>query len=335
MKNIVHAIALIILAITLAIQSARAENSRMAIAKAGELLIQADNTFRQNASCYSCHHQALTEAALGAAVAVGALPLDARIAALQQLSLNYLGDRYLRLLQLIPMDEGGVDTAVYFAFALALNGRHSSPETDALIRFIAANQTASGFWNTPSPNRAPLGESTIATSALAIHALQAFGRGADVKSGVSSARKWIARQDPVTTQDRSFQLLGLAWSNASRPLIRKTANRLLQGQKNDGGWAQLSGMKSDSYATGQALYALLISQQAPPDVVRRAREFLLLSQAGDGSWFVRSRALPFQPQFDGGFPYGPDQWISTAATSWALLALATVENYRQEQEDAR
>jgi len=33
-----------------------------------------------------------------------------------------------------------------------------------------------------------------------------------------------------------------------------------------------------------------------------------------------------QPYFDSGFPYGQDQWISVAGTSWATMALSmTVE----------
>jgi hypothetical protein len=45
-------------------------------------------------------------------------------------------------------------------------------------------------------------------------------------------------------------------------------------------------------------------------------------QQEDGSWFVRSRAMTFQPYFDAGFPHGFDQWISAAGTSWATLALS-------------
>jgi hypothetical protein len=36
---------------------------------------------------------------------------------------------------------------------------------------------------------------------------------------------------------------------------------------------------------------------------------------------VKSRSFPFQPYFESGFPYGPDQWISAAGTSWATMAL--------------
>ena len=50
--------------------------------------------------------------------------------------------------------------------------------------------------------------------------------------------------------------------------------------------------------------------------------FLLDTQAADGTWHVKTRSLPFQPYFESGFPYGHDQWISSAGTSWAIMALS-------------
>jgi len=50
--------------------------------------------------------------------------------------------------------------------------------------------------------------------------------------------------------------------------------------------------------------------------------FLLDTQLDDGSWYVRTRAIPVQPYFDSEFPHGPDQFISAAATNWATIALA-------------
>jgi hypothetical protein len=49
--------------------------------------------------------------------------------------------------------------------------------------------------------------------------------------------------------------------------------------------------------------------------------FLLATQLDDGSWHVRSRAVPIQPYFDSQFPHGEDQFISAAATNWATMAL--------------
>jgi len=48
----------------------------------------------------------------------------------------------------------------------------------------------------------------------------------------------------------------------------------------------------------------------------------LSTQLEDGSWFVKSRAMAFQPYFDAGFPHGFDQWISTAGTNWTTMALS-------------
>ena len=54
---------------------------------------------------------------------------------------------------------------------------------------------------------------------------------------------------------------------------------------------------------------------------QRGAQYLLNSQMEDGSWFVRTRAPSFQPYFDSDFPYGHDQFISAAASNWAVMAL--------------
>ena len=86
-------------------------------------------------------------------------------------------------------------------------------------------------------------------------------------------------------------------------------------------------METDAYATGQALVALAESGTVKPSdpVYTRAVQFLLKTQYEDGSWLVRTRALPLQPLFDIGFPHGNDGWISAAATNWAAMALARAD----------
>jgi hypothetical protein len=137
---------------------------------------------------------------------------------------------------------------------------------------------------------------------------------------VKRGADWLMNTQPQTTQDRTYQLLGLGWAGVKRndPVIRRAARELLSQQQSDGGWAQLSGLASDAYATGQVLVAL---QQAAglattDPAYRRGIEFLLETQREDGSWYVKTRAIPLQPFFESGFPYGPDQWISAAATNW-------------------
>lgn len=54
------------------------------------------------------------------------------------------------------------------------------------------------------------------------------------------------------TEDRVFRLFGVTWSGAA-PDVRQAALRdLLATQRADGGWAQLSSLSSDAYATGSA-----------------------------------------------------------------------------------
>lgn len=83
-------------------------------------------------------------------------------------------------------------------------------------------------------------------------------------------------------------------------------------------------LASDAYATGQARVALAESGAMPPadPAFKRGVDFLLNTQFEDGSWFVKSRAIPLQPHFESGFPYGPDQFISAAASNWVTMALA-------------
>ena len=82
-------------------------------------------------------------------------------------------------------------------------------------------------------------------------------------------------------------------------------------------------MESDAYATGQTLCVLLMTGTGPADpLCRRGMEYLLKTQLEDGTWLVKTRSKPVQVFFDNDDPHGKDQFISTPATCWALVALA-------------
>jgi hypothetical protein len=55
---------------------------------------------------------------------------------------------------------------------------------------------------------------------------------------------------------------------------------------------------------------------------RRGVDYLLRTQQENGSWYVKSRAMTFQPYFESGFPRSYDQWISAAGSSWAAMSLS-------------
>ena len=104
----------------------------------------------------------------------------------------------------------------------------------------------------------------------------------------------------------------------------------LTHQNADGGWSQLATLRSDAYATGEAVFALHTAAHIPvsDSALERGRRFLLSTQLADGTWHVHRRAFPFQPTMKSGFPHGRDSWISAAASSWAVMALSLEDETR-------
>jgi hypothetical protein len=154
------------------------------------------------------------------------------------------------------------------------------------------------------------------------------------------ALQWLEQTQPKETEDRVFRLWGLRYANAPATLLAAAAGDLSQRQRSDGGWSQLdapveatkadraemkdsAASSSDAYATGSALVALRLAGGVATDdeVYRRGIEFLIRTQHDDGTWHVKSRSRPFQTYFESGFPHGPDQFISAAASGWATAAL--------------
>ena len=101
---------------------------------------------------------------------------------------------------------------------------------------------------------------------------------------------------------------------------------LRQLQRPDGGWSQLPDRDADAYSTGEALVALNEAGVSVTDPAwQKGLRWLLSTQNPDGSWHVATRQVsPAQvspPYFESGFPFGHDQFISTAATAYAAMAL--------------
>ena len=60
---------------------------------------------------------------------------------------------------------------------------------------------------------------------------------------------------------------------------------------------------------------------ARSDAYRRGMAYLLRTQTARGAWLVKTRSRPVQTFFDNKDPGGKDQFISFAATGWAVQAL--------------
>jgi len=301
-----------------------------AVKPALALLEQQSHNFIRIGGCNSCHAQDLPSAAAAIARERG-LPAPKVIPQLPQHMHTHTPER------LMDLTTFGVASMAWELFDFGMNHVPSDHYTDAVVRYIKTMQTPEGAWSVFESRRPPMLAGSYQTAALAIYSLKQYtpaAEKADTDKVLARAAAWLENERPVTTQDRAFHLMGLTWSNASQAAISTAAKALAATQRSDGGWNQLLTMGSDAYATGEALYALSISgkMSTSDPVYKKGVKYLLRTQAPDGTWHVKSRSIWVQPYFESGFPYGHDQWISAAGTSWAVMALAqTVEPQRISQ----
>jgi len=281
--------------------------------------------FIEYTGCVSCHHNSLPAMAVGLARERG-VKVDDRVAR-ENTAATYskVGTAREKLLYATGI-PGDATTVGYILMGLAADKQPADKNTDAMIHYLLSKQSKDGRWK-PVSYRPPLEFSDFTSTAVTLRALQLYapkGRAEEVARRADLARAWLVAATPATNEERSFQLLGLRWANAKKSDLQKAVKGLLAAQREDGGWAQLPTLESDAYATGQSLVALHQAGGLPviDPTYRRGVKFLLKTQLQDGSWLVRTRAIPFQRYFESGFPHEKDQWISAAGTSWATMALA-------------
>jgi hypothetical protein len=290
-----------------------AETAITALQKSGPQFVKVSG-------CTSCHHQSLPQMLYGEARKRG-FTLDETISAQQVKSV---------MAMFRPIREKLADGSTtlpnpaisvsYSLLGLEAEGYAPDETTAAMAMAIVRTQLPDGSFAV-LPARAPLETSTFSGTALSIRALRTYGQ--NTTEIVAKAREWLIRAKPSTNEDRTMRLMGLTWSDAPKAEIDRAAADLLAAQRPDGGWAQLAGLETDAYATGQSMVALQVAGKA--DVAgssfQRGIAYLLRTQLADGTWLVRTRSNPVQPFKDSGFPHGRDQWISAAGTSWAAMAL--------------
>jgi N-acyl-D-amino-acid deacylase len=292
-----------------------------AITKSLPLLQQSGAKFTSRKDCVSCHHQSMIALVTSAARARG-FSVDETIARQEREQIAGFFDAKPEVIL-----GQGLDPllAPWTLWSWEAERQPASPASDALVHYLMLLQSGDGSWKT-HVYRPPSDASHVTFTALAIRGLKAYGppgRRQEIKTRISRAKAWLLAAMPADTEDKACRLLGLRWAEADEQPIREAAARLLQDQREDGGWSQLPTLPSDAYAAGEALYALheagAISASDP--AYQRGVTFLLRGQCADGSWFVPTRSFPLIPFFNSGFPHGRSQFISEAATCWATLAL--------------
>jgi ankyrin repeat protein len=306
-----------------------------AILRSLPVLQRDDAGFSAKSGCISCHNNSLTAMTVSSARKIG-LPVDERIAAAQvRANAAYLEHGRDSLHQGHFAAQAGAgpfgDTfgASILAYVLVgLDAEHYKPDlnTDAVAMYLETRQMPDGSWiYTPADSRPPLCSDYIGQTALAMRALQLYAPKAiqaETAKAIQLAAGWLAKAEPKSFEDRVWRVLGLAWAGTNKDAVAAPARALAGLQRPDGGWSDLPAMESNAYATGRALVALqTVGLPVSDPIYRRGVQYLLNTQLEDGSWYVKTRALGFQPYFDNGFPHGVDQFISAAGTNWATMAL--------------
>jgi hypothetical protein len=302
---------------------------RSAIGAALPLMQHTDITFATKAGCMSCHNNNLVGVAVALAREKG-IPVDETIAAAQvKANAQVFHDSRDPLLQgdIAPVGDNFSENVIGFAL-WALDAEHYQGDlgTDAGVQELLLRQTPEGNWPFPNADqRPPICLDHIGNTALAMRSLQLYAPkplALEAKRAVAKAAAWLAGEKTYSNEDLSWKLTGLAWAGANKTALLATRKQLLATQKADGSWADLASMPGSAYATGKDLVALKLAGLPVTDpAYQRGVQWLLDHQLKDGTWFVPTRALGFQPAFDAEFPHGNDQWMSSAGTSWAVQAL--------------
>jgi ankyrin repeat protein len=299
---------------------------RAASARAIKRIQHAQGGWYKKETCTSCHHQLLPEIPLRLARERG-VPVDepvaqeataAAFAFLKDLDAAVQGYDY------IDVYSNGWSLVAARAAGVAAN-----LTTAAYAQIIASHQRPDGCWLSidvrPPQSYSPF--TTTAICARAVHDYLPERLKDERETRMRRAREWLLKAQPRTTEDGAFQLLGLHWTGADVKACQKAARQLLAEQREDGGWSQLTGMVSDAYSTGEALFALRdgAGLAASDPAYQRGLRFLLKTQEADGSWHIKSRLHPpapvSPPYFEAEFPYQHDQFISIMGSSWAAAAL--------------
>lgn len=287
-------------------------------------LEQTNEQFFQETGCGGCHHSTLLSFAASRAQRAGHTVQASLVEARKQRVKGQFSSFLPGLQQMQPL-PGDVDSAIYGLLEAQSLGLERSIEFETLARYLWAKQLPDGSWSSRGISRSPIEEADLHRTALALWLVPQFSAPA-AKPAVDlmkrDALRWIDARPALTTDERSMKLLGLKWGAAAGATVKKAARSLAALQNADGSWGGNRFLPGDAYSTSLALFALREGAGAEPKTLAKAVQWLRAAQHADGTWFVKSRAPKFQPYFESGFPYGPDQWISAAATAWAVAALS-------------
>ena len=301
------------------------ERIRSSVGRALPLFRAALTTHAEERTCFACHNQAHPMLAMTAARRLG-FELDPVLVRDQVKHIRtFIADHRNDWVE-FKGTGGQADTAGWLLATFAAAGEKPDSDTAIIAKYLLQRH-ADRKHRPVTSTRPPTQASSFTTSWLAVRALKHWGNDLDreaIDARMAAVREWAGKTKPKDTEDRVFRLRLLADAGADSSIVTAAAQDLIDQQLADGSWAQLADRPGDAYATGSALAALVEAAGHSPRsrIYRRGVEFLLRSQRDDGSWKVATRSRPIQPYYEGGYPHGKDQFISSSAGAWSVVALS-------------
>lgn len=302
-------------------------SDREAIERGVAILEKSQITFFRQSGCVACHNGVTTAMAVRQARSrVATSPATA--AEFTQALMGQTNMFAPMVAQMID-PPGAIDSVLYPLMGMRAMDMEPGRASDAFAVY-ALRHHRNGQWFNGGIARSPISEGSLQRTAFALQVLNRYlppSMSEEYAAVKGQSIAWMAQAPVRTTDDAAMKLVALHAAGAPAVSVAQAAQALARRQHADGGFSGNPEMAADAYATGEALAAIAATGQAVQQaaVVRSGAEWLRRTQQADGSWHVRSRSAKFQPYFDGGFPHGHDQWLSNAATGWAVAALAMNE----------
>ena len=182
------------------------------------LLAKSAQSYTEQRTCFSCHHQTLPVLALhqgrGQGFKISAEAIPRQLAFTQRF---FAGCRAL-----VAMGKdvpGGPFTAGYALLALGENCWPCDDTTDALVQNLIRHQPADGSWWIV-PHRRPIEQSVFTATALLLRGLQLYAltdkatlsMRKEVQARIDFATQWLDATPARTHEDKVFRSWGLIGS---------------------------------------------------------------------------------------------------------------------------
>jgi hypothetical protein len=298
-------------------------DARGAIDRGLKFLAEDAVAWKADRKCSSCHHAPMAIWTLNEAKRGGYAVEDKALAELNAWVLAKDDPAKVSPKQPDRKDVFVNQTPLMLALAFE-TGDPKDPATrdglKAMLAMVLGDQDKDGAWRLGFVWE-PHGSTPDVMTTWALLAItdpNAPDLGAGGKAARERGLKWLAAAAPADTPQADGLRLVLTKRLGRPPAEREPLLKSLLARQNpDGGWGQAAGMKSDAFATGQALVAVAeAGRRADDPAVARARRFLVNSQRADGSWEMASR-----PGGPGGKSAKNLAPITLVGTAWAVRGL--------------